>query len=370
MKSRTQFLVIGAILVAAITIPAWAAGIDHLDLASAISAPLPSGATVELPAGSVDGLAAALAQAGNGGTVIVKSGLHLESGTVLVTERVSIIGEPGAVIESALLPSGPANVVEALLHVRDTARVTIRGLEMRPGDDSDGNTAVLVEDSDRVWVIGNTITGSDVGSTTGLPRGFQWGVLVQNGDHVSIENNDIRVTGSWLAGEVPRSDGVIVINGSFARIVGNTLSYGVFGAFASDEKGQMRANTLTNNLYGVIVCNVPAVFVISGQTVGSEVPATQWQVHDNLASDNFHTGYLVIDGANRNHMSNNAASGNAVYDIELAGDTNRFGFPAPTSRDNQVAAGSHHGLVIKDCGQNNRLTGFDAVVDITTDPCF
>ena len=104
--------------------------------------------------------------------------------------------------------------------------------------------------------------------------------------------------------------------------------------------------------------------------MGSEVPATQWQVHNNLASNSFDTGYLVIDGANRNHMSNNAASGNARYDIELAGDTNRFGFFAPTSRHNQVAAGSHHGLVIKDCGQRNRLKGFDAVVDTTTDPCF
>jgi len=369
MKESRQILVVGAILVASITIPAWAAGIGVQRPHRAPEARRHR-ATVELPAGSVDGLAEALAQAGKGGTVIVKSGLHLESGTVLVTERVTIRGEPGAVIQSTLPPT-LVNVVEALLHVKDTARVTIRGLEMRPGDDSDGNTAVLVEDSDRVWVIGNTITGSDVGSTTGLPRGFQWGVLVQNGDHVSVENNDIRVSGSWLEGQLPRSDGVIVINGRFARIVGNTLSYGVFGAFASDRGGQMRANTFTNNLYGMILCNVPAAtFVISGQAVGSEVPATRWHVHDNLASNSFNTGYLVIDGANRNHMSNNAGSGNAAYDIELAGETNRFGFFAPASRHNQVAAGSHHGLVIKDCGQRNRLKGFDAVVDTTTDPCF
>jgi hypothetical protein len=39
---------------------------------------------VALPAGSIDGLAAAIASAGPGGTVILKSGLHTESGTVTV----------------------------------------------------------------------------------------------------------------------------------------------------------------------------------------------------------------------------------------------------------------------------------------------
>ena len=65
----------------------WSAAARALTFASVI---LTSGllhahaGTVALPAGSIDGLAAAIASAGPGGTVILKSGLHTESGTVTV----------------------------------------------------------------------------------------------------------------------------------------------------------------------------------------------------------------------------------------------------------------------------------------------
>ncbi|MEZ4991255.1 MAG: hypothetical protein R2824_12615 [Saprospiraceae bacterium] len=48
---------------------------------------------VELPAGSTDGLTAAIAEAGPGGTVLVKAGEHFESGTVLI--GVAAPGWPG-----------------------------------------------------------------------------------------------------------------------------------------------------------------------------------------------------------------------------------------------------------------------------------
>src|SRR5688572_18640721 len=47
-------------------------------------APAVTGVTVTLPAGSVDGLAAAIAAAGPGGRVLVKSGAHTESGPVVI----------------------------------------------------------------------------------------------------------------------------------------------------------------------------------------------------------------------------------------------------------------------------------------------
>ena len=55
---------------------------------------------VDLPAGSVNGLQAAIEEAGPNGIVNVKSGLHIEDVTVNVNFTVQIIGEEGAVIES------------------------------------------------------------------------------------------------------------------------------------------------------------------------------------------------------------------------------------------------------------------------------
>ena len=56
---------------------------------------------VDLPAGSVNGLQAAIEEAGPNGIVNVKSGLHIEDVTVTVNFTVQIIGEEGAVIESS-----------------------------------------------------------------------------------------------------------------------------------------------------------------------------------------------------------------------------------------------------------------------------
>jgi len=55
---------------------------------------------VVVPAGSVDGLSAAIAEAGPGGEVVLATGLHKISGTVMVDIPVSIVGEDGAILES------------------------------------------------------------------------------------------------------------------------------------------------------------------------------------------------------------------------------------------------------------------------------
>lgn len=72
---------------------------------------------VELAAGSVDGLAAAIAEAGEGGTVLVKAGEHLERGTVTVSHRVKIIGEEGAVILSGTQHLYSVGYVQPALHI-------------------------------------------------------------------------------------------------------------------------------------------------------------------------------------------------------------------------------------------------------------
>ena len=78
----------------------------------------------------------------------------------------------------------------------------------------------------------------------------------------------------------------------------------------------------------------------------------------------------MIDGANNNVLITNEGSGNVLYNIELAGDSNRFGFFTPSSFKNLFVAGSQKGLVVKNCGSNNVIIGKVNLVDHNADPCF
>jgi len=106
-----------------------------------------------------------------------------------------------------------------------------------------------------------------------------------------------------------------------------------------------------------------------GELAGSDASAIQWRVIGNNASGNFDAGYLVIDGANNNRLADNDALSNGTYDIELAGDSFRFGFLTPKSFENSVIAGAFPNLKIKNCGENNTVVGGN-LVDNSQDPCF
>jgi len=329
-------------------------------IASLVYAPELHARTVFLPAGSVDGLAGAIAAAGPGGTVFVRPGLHRESGTVTITFPVSIVGARRSVIESTTSPGTTYPlVVDPSLHVLGTSGVTIRGLRLRPPVDTTGGCGVLVENSPGTIVSANRMTD------------YEFGVLVQNSDNVIIKGNFIRVSRGWAADPptIPESDGIVVINGESAQVLYNRVSDAIFGIFGSDRGGRMTGNIAHSSYIGIILCRAPEdSFLISGVAVGSRVSGTEWNVSFNASSDNLNDGYLVIDGSNHNLLSNNAAWSNGAYDIELAGDTERFGFLAPASFENTVDVGFFTDLVIKDCGNNNTVN--DDVVDTTVDPCF
>ena len=55
-----------------------------------------SGNTVTVPAGSVDALADAIAEAGEGGTVVLEAGTHTESAQLIIDSKVRIKGEEGS----------------------------------------------------------------------------------------------------------------------------------------------------------------------------------------------------------------------------------------------------------------------------------
>ncbi len=322
--------------------------------------------TVELAAGSLNGLGAAIADAGEGGKVIVKSGIHTESGRVVVNIPVAIVGEQGAIIESGISPSASYPLsVRAVVHIKNTREVTVRGIWFRPPAGGTANCAVIIENSHEVRIADNKITQ------------FQFGVFVQHGEGSIIVGNRIVTTSRWTLDPadprfLPESDGILLNNGRFDQIIQNVVSDAFQGIFVSDRYGFLGDNRVSGCYLGIVLCHNPQdplFYKVSGQPAFSDTPATGWLVLDNTATNNA-WGFLVIDGAHDNVLATNNASNNSVYDMELAGDSNRFGFFAPASYNNRVFQFEDERIVVKKCGRNNVVKGNVRLVNHAADPCF
>ncbi len=297
--------------------------------------------TVTLAAGSVDGLAAAIAEAGPGGRVIIESGLHRESGSVLIKSPVSLIGEPNAIIESTT-PTDPnggrPTVITAALHIQGTRDVSVDRLWFRPPADSLSSTAILIEDSPKVIIRNNKITD------------HEYGIIIQRGDHAEIIGNRIQNMDTH---------GIVVINGQHTRIVGNEIKEsGAFGIWACDYDGECLYNTLSQNFIGIVLCRVnEGSFEISGKLDGANSSANGWRVALNESTDSF-IGYAVDDGAFENYLFGNGASGNDLYDIDFWFDTH----------DNVLVQGPvNDPLLIHLCGTNNVSKGDFTLSDDSCD---
>jgi hypothetical protein len=304
--------------------------------------------TVTLPAGSVDGLAAAIASAGPHGTVIVESGLHRESGTVTVNIPVAIIGEAGAIIEGSTVPNGeggPPDFIEPVLHINGTRGVLVQGVTIQPAPEAIGNTAVLVQNSPKTTIRDNAIVD------------HEYGIVVQGGDHALIEGN--RIEDSIIFG-------VLNINGRHVRVIGNEiLRTGVFGIWLCDRGGQCMFNVTNDGFIGIMLCRFAEGDAVlpDGSSDGASSTATQWHVANNESTGNGLFGILVTDGANNNTLNNNAASGNNVFgagvpdillDSEFTDDNGNY---FPPSSENVVALGSHKDVTVVDLGVDNVVSG-------------
>lgn len=314
---------------------------------------------VVVPAGSVDALAGAIAEAGPHGFVILSSGLHRESAMVEVSIPVVIKGEPGAVLESAI-PTWPAGnpVIQAALWVHNTEGAAIRDLEMRPAGGL-GGTAILLDGARSAAVLQDNI------------HDYQYGVLVYDSDHASIWSNRVSTTTAWQTNPaVPEAHGIVVISGASAFVAQNRVSNALFGIWACDRDGIAYGNTVSANLVGLILCRVPAGSypLPSGEIVGASASAVRWLAQGNVCFGNFATGLLAIDGSNANRILSNDSHDNGGYAIELAGDSYRFGFLTPASFDNLFVAGAYPNVQVKNCGNGNRVIG-GKLVDNTVEPC-
>ena len=315
---------------------------------------------VELPAGSANALAAAIAAAGEGGVVLVRSGLHTESGTVQVPHKITLVGEPGAVLESTTSPMlvYGADALQPALWLRSAGGSVIRGLELRPAGGV-GGTGILVHASDNVSLLENNV------------HDYQFPIMMEKADRTKVWGNRVVCSAAWMSGTIPEADGIVNINGVNCLIADNTVSDALFGIWPCDKGGRVTGNTATGCYIGIILCCVPldSIKLPDGTLTGAVLSTVSAVIQDNETAGSFTTGILAIDGANSNRVVNNNSHDNGTYDIELSGDSMRFGFLTPHSYNTTVVAGSYPNVRVKDCGQGNQVNG-GIRVNTDTDPCY
>lgn len=312
---------------------------------------------VEVPEGSVDALADAIAAAGRNGIVLLKAGEHHESAMVEIPFAITLIGEEGAelVTSAGGLVAAPPIPVAPVLHVTGS-HATIRGVTFRPAS-GDGNAAILIDGASHTTVFGNDMTG------------YQFPVIVASGDYNRVWNNTIVVNGAWQTGAVAFAFGITVVRGNHASVMDNAVSNAVWGFFTSGLQGQLAYNTSQGNYVGIVMCKVSEALILpGGELIGAEFATKDWVVAHNTTMNNFTTGLLVIDGSNNNVIANNESSGNGTFDVDLTGDTNRLGFFTPASFENTFIAGAYEDIEVRDCGIDNTIIG-GALVDNSVVPC-
>ncbi len=307
--------------------------------------------------GSTNALADAISSAGPGDKIIFKAGLHVQEGTVVINKRVHIIGEEGAILQCSGFPLGlipPLDITPAI-QIENADHSIIEGLHLTTTEASHP-LAIFILNSRKVRIINNQLDN------------FQFGLIVQNGDKARIYFNTINANPTWTTGEIPLAEGIVIINGDLISIVGNSINSSVLGIFTGGIGGVSMGNKTFGNAYGQILCRVPPGFQLpSGEIIGAEKSSERWLVKHNESSGNFNAGFLVIDGANRCLLVSNQASDNGMYDIELAGVSQRFGFETPPSFNNRVYTTPQ--MIVKDCGDDNRVLG-GILIDNNEDPCF
>lgn len=316
------------------------------------------GKVIRVPRNSKNALQKAIRDAGRYGLVLLEKGDHYEEGTVLIEQPVYILGRKGAAIVSSV-PIQPniEEVLNAAIHIKNTNRVTIWGVEFKSAINASG-AAIIVENANKTTIAKSSMND------------FQYSIILQKANHSLVWKNNIVVSGAWLtATEFLDSEGIVAMNGNHNAIHYNTVSNGVFGIFYSGSHGAATHNETFGNFFGIIICKfAPAITIPSGP-IQSEVSGNNWLLRNNYSHDNFDVGYLIIDGANNNTLIDNRGGNNARVDMELTSDSERFGFFTPKSYENTVVAGKYPNLTIKDCGTDNVVNG-GMQIDTSADACF
>lgn len=309
-----------------------------------------------IPAGSTNALAAAIAAAPTNGTIRLATGDHFQTGTLTISKSINIIGNKGArLLISGTVPLGVGPRVEGGIHVLNAEFARIRNLELVPVG-GEGATAILVQNSPYTFI--SRVVAKD----------WQIGVLAEQSEKLYVERSEFVGSSQWQTNPAFSVFGIVVVNGPGASIFNNVIRNTVFGVWACDKNGKLGYNKLSGNYNGIVLCKVPVSLPLpNGEVVGSKFSATNWLTYANESSSNFNNGYEIIDGANTCLLVSNVGINNGAMDYEFAGQTERYGFVAPTSSMNRAFLKPESRW--KDCGVRNRVYGGDEVA-LADSPCF
>ncbi len=271
-----------------------------------------------------------------GTTLKLMEGMHYEESTIIINHEINLRGEDGATL---------ALGGEMGLLVVDADDVSIKDLSI---ENIGGSVlGIGVENSEDFEFKRNEMSG------------FTISIILEQAYKASI-------TESTISGiDDINGLGIVAMNGEKVDIRRNIISGSAFGAWVCDKKGRAYGNEFYGNWMGIILCKVPPGFLpfFSTGNGGADFPCIEWKVKNNNSHDNV-WGYIVIDGAKDNFLSNNEGHNNSFVDLELAAETfNLFGETTPGSFTNTVHADD---LYYIDCGEGNTVySGHDAGVPCT-----
>ena len=301
-------------------------------------------------------LQAAIDQAGSGGTVVLESGLHTESAAVVITQRVKITGEPGAIVEFDTKDGkGFPFVADPGFHILNAHQVVIENLTIRDEDQS-GGTAIMIEGSHQTRIRNNVI------------EYFELGIAQYEGNSTRVHDNSITGKTSFFG------VGVLNVVGENMKIYDNTIANNNLNIFVGDKGGLIKDNHLSTSdgsAFGILLCtpNIGGAYLTlpSGEVVAADESANQWLLLHNY-SENHLWNYIVLDNANNNTLVNNDAANAGVLDIEMASESDRIGITTPTTFDNLTISTAFPDVKIKVCGDNNQAVG-GTQIDTNLFPC-
>lgn len=316
---------------------------------------LSSRSAVYVPAGSMNAVQDAIAEAGPNGKVILESGNHYESGTITITQKVTLRGEDGAKLYVDVAGPGDAfpfpttNVLDPAIYIKDCNLVRIENLSLRSQGEK-GSTGIFLEKGRLA-----RIQDCDISN-------FQFGIWASdNSNMVRIYDNEIDGydgLGVW---------GIIIESGRYAKVKGNKITRYAAGIFASDIRGTMTENETDGGSMGPLLCTVQGnVMLPNGEMLENATPCKDWVVSKNIGRNSL-WNYVVIDGANNNFLYRNESYDPVFQDIILLGESYLTGQLTPTSYKNFVV--NLADIETKDCGLNNVVLG-GTKTDTELDPCF
>lgn len=287
------------------------------------------------PAGPFREVAAAVAAARPGDTVLVRAGTYVEPEIRVATPLV-IAGEPGAILDG----EGRHGIL-----VIAAPRVTVRGLVLRHTGSSfvDDRAAIRVEETSDCAIVANRLedtffavylqrtTGCLVEGNVILGRPGRE-VVTGNGIH-SWGSERLVVRGNRIAGH---RDGIYFEFTRHAEVDGNVCQgnrrYGLHFMFS--DSSTYRDNTFAANGTGVAVMYSHRVALLGNRFRDSRGPTAYGLLLKDLVDSRIegntfdrNTTALVADGADRAQVARNRFVGNGTA-VRLLGSTRAARFTA------------------------------------------